>query len=150
AAEWLLRHWKYDKTVEFADAELSSTEPDKRQEWHVSSHGQTFTRIAGPAEFLMGSPPHESYRQVRETLHHQRIPRSFAIASKETTIAQFQEFLRSHPEIKHTLLKGYTSHPQGPIVSVTWFEALQYCRWLSEREGIPEEHMCYPPIADIK
>ena len=38
----------------------------------------------------------------------------------------------------------------GPVLGVTWFAAAQYCRWLSEQEGIPEEQMCYPPIADIK
>src|SRR4051794_6189166 len=24
-----------------------------------------------------------------------------------------------------------------------------YCRWLSEREGVPEDQMCYPPVVDI-
>ena len=38
----------------------------------------------------------------------------------------------------------------GPVLGVTWFAAAQYCRWLSEQEGIPEEQMCYPPIAEIK
>jgi formylglycine-generating enzyme required for sulfatase activity len=33
---------------------------------------------------------------------------------------------------------------------VTWFEAAQYCRWMSEREKLPEEEMCYPPIPEIK
>ena len=32
----------------------------------------------------------------------------------------------------------------------TWFDAAKYCRWLSEREGIPKSQMCYPPLADIK
>ena len=33
---------------------------------------------------------------------------------------------------------------------MTWFAAAQYCRWLSEQEGIPEDQRCYPPIDEIK
>src|SRR5262249_30194702 len=29
-------------------------------------------------------------------------------------------------------------------------EAVMYCRWLSEVEGIPEDQMCYPPLQDIQ
>lgn len=32
---------------------------------------------------------------------------------------------------------------------MTWFEAAQYCRWLSEQDGISEDQMCYPPVAQI-
>jgi formylglycine-generating enzyme required for sulfatase activity len=34
-------------------------------------------------------------------------------------------------------------------IAVTWFEAVAYCRWLSEKEGIAEEEMCYPRMAEI-
>src|SRR5262249_29903615 len=37
-----------------------------------------------------------------------------------------------------------------PIVFVTWFEAAQYCRWLSQVERIPDDEICYPPIDQIK
>jgi formylglycine-generating enzyme required for sulfatase activity len=36
------------------------------------------------------------------------------------------------------------------MISVTWYEAAQYCRWLSEREGIEKEQCCYPSVADIE
>src|SRR5262249_40317797 len=37
-----------------------------------------------------------------------------------------------------------------PVNVVSWFDAAAYCRWLSEQEGIPDDQMCYPPIAEIK
>ena len=43
---------------------------------------------------------------------------------------------------------GRIRHP--PQVSITWFEAAQYCNWLSEREGLPESEWVYPRIADVK
>ena len=38
----------------------------------------------------------------------------------------------------------------GPIVRVSWYQAAQYCRWLSEQEGVPENQMCYPSIKVIE
>ena len=35
-------------------------------------------------------------------------------------------------------------------MNLTWYQAAQYCRWLSEQEGVPEEQMCYPRVAEIK
>lgn len=32
---------------------------------------------------------------------------------------------------------------------MSWFRAAQYCRWLSEKEGTPDDQMCYPPIDQI-
>ena len=36
------------------------------------------------------------------------------------------------------------------MIGVNWFQAAQYCRWLSEQEGFPEDQMCYPPLDQIK
>jgi hypothetical protein len=35
------------------------------------------------------------------------------------------------------------------MANVTWYEAAQYCRWLSEQEGVAESEMCYPAIDKI-
>src|SRR5262249_15874499 len=31
----------------------------------------------------------------------------------------------------------------GPIVALSWYEAAEYCNWLSAQEGIPPEQWCY-------
>src|SRR5262249_11911962 len=31
-----------------------------------------------------------------------------------------------------------------PATSLTYYEALEFCNWLSEKEGIPEDQWCYP------
>jgi formylglycine-generating enzyme required for sulfatase activity/tetratricopeptide (TPR) repeat protein len=156
AVEWLLRRWGQEKQLKEIDLQLASNQPSqiKNQKsegrWYVNGQGQTFTIIPGPVEFLMGSPGSEPDHFIGETLHRRRIPRSFAIATKEVTVEQFQRFLRDHPEVGHTYTKKYSPEPEGPMIGVTWYEAAMYCRWLSEQEGIPQEQMCYPPIADIK
>ena len=36
------------------------------------------------------------------------------------------------------------------MIGVTWFQPAQYCRWLSQQEGVPEDQMWYPPLDKIK
>ena len=65
--------------------------------WYVNGQGQTFAVIDGPVEFHMGSPPGEADRNNDETLHRRIIPRRFAIAVKEVTVEQYQEFVKENP-----------------------------------------------------
>src|SRR5262249_30899743 len=75
---------------------------------------------------------------------------TFALSTREVKVQQFREFLAAHPDERHVQAKKYSPQPDGPITAVSWYEAMQYCRWLSEKEGVPPEQMCYPPVADIE
>ena len=56
--------------------------------------------IEGPVEFRMGSPPTEPDRiAANETPHRRIIPRRFAIAAKEVTVEQYQEFVKENPGV---------------------------------------------------
>lgn len=120
--------------------------------------------IHGPVSFTMGSPETEPYRDSDEVQHQVIIPRSFAIAATETTVAQFQQFLDDHPAIKklaqadsakspvrdNKKLLAFSPDEQCPQILVTWYEAAQFCNWMSKQAGIPEKEWCYPPIDQIK
>jgi formylglycine-generating enzyme required for sulfatase activity len=133
------------------DRQLAGVPAGKRR-WHVNAGGQTLTQLQGPVELEMGSPVEEVGRQADESLHRRVISRSFALATKEVTVEQFRAFLDAHPEIGRDwrAAERYGQEPGRPMVGVTWFQAAQYCRWLSEREGVPEDQMCYPPLDQIK
>lgn len=112
----------------------------------VSSAEDRFITIHTPKETWIGSAADEPGRDgVKEGPAHVRIDRSFAIASHEVTIAQFKRF---RPE--HVYGADYASDDHCPVVGVTLYDAMQYCRWLSEQEGISEEEMCYPAIDQIR
>ncbi|TMQ32094.1 MAG: formylglycine-generating enzyme family protein [Planctomycetota bacterium] len=100
----------------------------------------------------MGAPAKEAGRRPDEELHLARIDRPFALATREVTVKQFREFLQAHPGISHDAATSekYSPDPDGPMLPVTWYQAAQYCRWLSEQEGIVEKEMCYPPVGEIK
>lgn len=98
----------------------------------------------------MGSPADEMGRLDDEEIHSRRIGRPFALATKTVTVRQFLEFLKAYPEVRHVYTKRFSPDPEGPMISVTWYEAMQYCRWLSEQEDVPEDQMCYPTVAEIE
>ena len=176
AIDWLLRNsrqglmereldWQQRDALRAIDREIAG-QSAKDRNWFVTKQGDTLSVIRGPVEFTMGSHPDEPGRDKSQTeaQHPVRIPRSFAIATREVTIAQFQQFLDANPEIKTRAQASGQRDPTRtgptltrlkleddcPQVMMTWFEAAQYCNWLSRREGIPEDEWCYPPLDQIK
>ncbi|MCA9118936.1 MAG: SUMF1/EgtB/PvdO family nonheme iron enzyme [Planctomycetaceae bacterium] len=146
AAEWALR--RYGQSVELARA-VRRTTPEGLlgdRQWYVTSQGQTMVIVPGPAEFVMGS----TSGAVDETIHSQQIRRSFSIASKEVTIAQFEQFLLEVRSHQYTKVPQSELSPDCPQTQVTWYDAAAYCNWLSEKAAIPPEQWCYLPNADGK
>jgi formylglycine-generating enzyme required for sulfatase activity len=114
---------------------------DRTKDWFVNGEGQTFAVVRGPVEFALGSPATEAGRSAaNEAAAPARIGRTFAVATREVTNA---EFLRFRPG--HDWVRRYSPTPDTPAVSVTWYECAAYCNWLSAREGIPEDQWCYAP-----
>jgi formylglycine-generating enzyme required for sulfatase activity len=161
AVDWLLRHaregprprkldWKQGAALRAIDRAHVGKPPARGQRWYVNKTGLRMVRIGGLVEFDMGAPGHETDRQANEGQHRRRIGRNYAISAKLITREQFQKFLDAHPEVHHGFTLRYSPHMQGPVISLTWYEAAQYCRWLSEKEDVPENQMCYPSIAVIE
>jgi formylglycine-generating enzyme required for sulfatase activity len=104
--------------------------------------------IPGPVEFMMGSPTSATERDPDETLHRRRIDRGFAIAAKEVTRAQYEQFLKANPNVFTVSAEEkarYFPDPEGPHGAITWYEAAAYCNWLSGLEGLPRSQWCYEP-----
>jgi formylglycine-generating enzyme required for sulfatase activity len=161
AIDWLLRHrqegpaarpldWGETKALDEIDNRLERQDPDGKRNWYVNGQGQTLTVVDARQAFLMGSPGNENGRHSTEKLHWRRIGRRFALGTKPVTVAQFKRFLKAHPEVKHHYTREFSPEEDGPITNLTWYEAAQYCRWLSEQEGVPESEMVYPSVADIE
>jgi formylglycine-generating enzyme required for sulfatase activity len=138
AIDWLLEHWGHDHVVRRIEKELTSPQATGPRRWYVNGQGQTFTIIFGPVEFQMGTPKESKYHLQEEALHRRHIPRSFAIATKEVTNAQFKQFRRDHQSDKRR-----SPDEDGPVILVDWYTAAAYCNWLSQQEGIPQDQWCY-------
>jgi formylglycine-generating enzyme required for sulfatase activity len=146
--EWLFRRWGLAGRLGPVKERLASPGPVEGRSWYVNRQGQTFAVIKGPVTVEMGSPPDEADRD-NEPIVRRKIGRSFAVATTPVTLGQFQRFLKARGR-KHTYTRKYCPEPDCPVTAINWFTAAEYCRWLSEREGIPEDQMCFPPLGKIK
>jgi formylglycine-generating enzyme required for sulfatase activity len=162
SVDWLLRSppvdgrrkpdWKAGQQLDRIDTELATGEPVSGRRWFITAkEGHTLAIIPKPdGPYRMGSLDKESGRLMDEEAPQlMAIPRSFAIATREVTVAQFQRFL-DDPSIRrtHSFDRALSPADDGPVLALSWFEAAQYCNWLSKLENIPESDWCYPTNID--
>jgi formylglycine-generating enzyme required for sulfatase activity len=98
-----------------------------------TSQDATLRRVE-PGTFMMGSSRAEQGRRANEVLVPVTLTRPYFIGVNEVTNKEFLEFLASHDS-------GADIHPSlaggdNPVANVTWSQAVQYCNWLSSREGL--------------
>ena len=97
-----------------------------------SPAGQTMRRVE-PATFTMGASRAEVGRRANEVIVPVTVTRAFLISVNEVTNKEFAEFRSNHDS-------GAAVHPSlaadnNPVANVSWADAVQYCNWLSQREG---------------
>lgn len=89
--------------------------------------------------FLMGSNPGEGIQAYETPQHEVNLP-EYRIGKYPVTNAQYEEFIRQKGRLASPSMgwDGQRIPPdkeQHPVSGVTWFEALAYCQWLSEKTG---------------
>jgi serine/threonine protein kinase/formylglycine-generating enzyme required for sulfatase activity len=129
AAGWLLRTRGSQNQVRRVDARLATSRPEGDRRWYVNQQHQTMVII--PA---MSQPP-----------PNKAIERDFAIGATEVTVDDIHKWKASHA------INGSTA-PSGdcPANSLSWYQAAEYCNWLSKEDNIPESQWCYSRNADGK
>jgi len=81
--------------------------------------------------FVMGS----SSGQDCERPVHRVWTGAFLLAATQVTNAGFERFLNATLAPPPFRQDSNFSHPQQPVVGVSWFQALKYCEWLSAQTG---------------
>jgi serine/threonine protein kinase/formylglycine-generating enzyme required for sulfatase activity len=104
-----------------------------------------------PGEFLMGAPDSERRRHLNEKQHRVRLTKPFYLGVYEITQSEFERVMGHNPSY-FSNSGGRTEAATGvdtsryPVDSVTWFDAIEFCNKLSEKEG----RQPYYRIADIE
>jgi sulfatase modifying factor 1 len=99
------------------------------REGYTNSLGMRMIRIPG-GSFSMGSADGDFDEQPVRTV----TVAGFHMAQTEVTNAQFEEFMPSHASYR-AMQGGLFGGDDHPVTHVTWQEAVDFCAWLSGREG---------------
>jgi eukaryotic-like serine/threonine-protein kinase len=144
AAEWLLRRWGRDADLEtwsrnLPGAKVPRAEDLRTRDWWVTSSGHTMAVLDGSR--ASGERPGAGRDKAAAGQAHSG--RLFALSVHEVTIHQYRQF-RHDADFAPGM-----DDERCPANKVSFIDALKYCRWLSENEGVPEDQMCYPPLDQI-
>jgi formylglycine-generating enzyme required for sulfatase activity len=163
AAEWMLRTWQQqdwlkqvnqqwaeqkgqrDERLDGIRQLLARDKEKTSPQWYVNSQGQTMVVIPGPVEFVMGSPRNEPGSSASDPQHKKRIGRTFVLSAKSVTLGEYRKF---EPRYGIGEVDYRARSADSPVIGTNWFQAAQYCNWLSKREGLPESEWCYEPLHD--
>ncbi len=123
----------YPQTVSASLRSLASIEREKIQQTVKTSAEQTLRRVE-PGTFTMGSSRAEPGRRANEVIVPVTLTRPYFIGTREVTNDEFAEFRPGHDS-------GSDLHPSlagslNPVANVTWKDAVEYCNWLSMKEGL--------------
>ncbi|WP_422927598.1 protein kinase domain-containing protein [Singulisphaera sp. PoT] len=147
ASTILLKRWGFGEDLTAINARLAGKRPDDHREWLINSQRATMIHIPSPVRFQMGSPPDEQGRVDGEDQHPVLITHAYDIGATEVTVREFRAFLEDerNAELRETFAKAMEAPPDHPITRVSWFDALRYCNWLNEKEGMPTKEWPYVP-----
>ncbi len=86
-----------------------------------------------PTPIRMGASRRQPGRRANEVFRTVELDRRFYISKDEVTNGQFRRFASGHDsgDFENTTL----NKDEQPVANVSWQEAVQYCNWLSVKEG---------------
>jgi serine/threonine protein kinase/formylglycine-generating enzyme required for sulfatase activity len=128
AVAWVLRRWGQEQILQDLHGRAAE-HPSRQPTWYVNCEGVTMVRIAAPGQFVVGSPESEPGRDESEAERVVNLDYSYSISAHEITVRQF---LRFAPD--HKYAKSVCPDPDCPMTGVSWSDAVDYCKWLTDRE----------------
>lgn len=91
-------------------------------------------RLLPAGTYMLGSERREQGRRANEFSRTVTFERPAYMSTREITNAQFRAFRAEHAS--GFVDKRSIDLDAMPVTNVTWLDAVQYCNWLSEREGL--------------
>ncbi len=159
ATEWVLRTcWDQREALAKVASGLATGSRVGDRGWYMNREHQTMVVVPPPTPGPQGDRPKHR----------------FAIATKEVTIGEFLRYRNANLPMWSASTVGLTGAslgqgpgplvaalypglcrsvpgwkeeqtPDHPVTHVSFYEAADFCNWLSQQDGIPEDQWCYRP-----
>jgi formylglycine-generating enzyme required for sulfatase activity len=115
----------HGENVPAADTGRKHMTPDQpaSDDFSVNSIGMRFVPIL-PGTFTMGEEKVDVFGTFLGPVHKVTLTQSFHLGQHEVTQEQYEKVMRKNP----SNFKG----PQNPVEQVSWYDAVEFCRKLSE------------------
>jgi sulfatase modifying factor 1 len=115
---------------------LGSAYPASAQDI-LTVQGIRFRHIPGGV-YVLGSPAGEWGRYEDEAKPHKVSLKPFYISVTEITDAQYGRFIKATGHKPPLYWQDrHLDAPNQPVVGVTWFDAVAFCKWLTKVTGAP-------------
>ncbi len=105
-------------------ASVSEEQPSNENGVIMNSIGMKL-KLIEPGEFMMGS---DKGQDVEKPVHKVRITKAFYIGVYEVTQEQYEKIMGENP--------SYFRGANIPVDSISWDDAVLFCKRLSEKEGV--------------
>jgi hypothetical protein len=103
--------------------------------------------VEPPGEVVLGSPESEPGRDDSdESQWNCVVDWPFAISATEITQDQYLKISPAYSEYRNE----FAPSAANPVNAVSWFDAVTFCRLLSEQEGVSESQMVIPRASALK
>jgi serine/threonine protein kinase/formylglycine-generating enzyme required for sulfatase activity len=125
---------------------------------YKSETGAMHFKLIPSGSFTMGSPNSEMHRDKDEKQYRVKVTAEFLMSSTEITVGQFSKFVNDQgyttqaengsgtriwngkkweykPDI-YWRNPGYVQSVKNPVTCISWFDAIEYCNWLSKKDGL--------------
>jgi formylglycine-generating enzyme required for sulfatase activity len=89
--------------------------------------------------FTMGSGRREPGRRANEVSRVVTLGRTFYLGVHEVTNAQYRQFRTEH--LSGVVRDRSLDQDNHPVVNITWQEAVEFCNWLSQQDGLPAAYV---------
>ena len=140
AAGWLLRQWK----LPFPEIPNPHEITPQRDWFVVKTNGATMLRIRAeppaPADVI---PDPVVLTEMDGAEKQVKVDGEFWVADREVTRGQFEEFMNDTNYAATEKPVGWNGvdivispTADHPAQQVSWYDAVLYCNWLSQREGL--------------
>ena len=111
-----------------------------------SLEDSSFVRVR-KGKFMMGDLS-QSGSENESPAHLVNISYDFLISKYETTFSEFDEFCEETGR-ERSPDNGW-GRRERPVIFVSWWDAVEYCNWLSEKHGLPPAYNSLGDLIDVK